>query len=413
MRYIIFYILLILSLGLSASQPLKIGVISDTHYLSERLMDDGNAINNYIASSGKNIKAVPQVLDQVLAYYNENKPDILLVSGDMTKDGEKQSHLDFRARLKPLQDRGTKVFVIPGNHDINMPNAVRFEGDKAEPVDNVSPQEFADIYKDCGYGTALKRDTASLSYVAQLDNGTWLLAIDVARYKEYTTRSLSSGKLSPETEKWVIEILDEAKEKNIQVLGMMHWGLVEHIMYQSTFFKDYLVDDWQRLAPLFADKGMKAIFTGHFHANDITAFTSDNGNTIYDIETGTLCSYPFSYRSIDYSPTSMNISTFNVMSIPQDPSLAVNSKIRMEQLSERLATQKISNMGFGLPDTVVSRMAKVMGQVFVQHAYGDEKMTDDMRKWIQQLSLTLDSPVDMNDIELDFFPADNNITITF
>jgi hypothetical protein len=194
---------------------------------------------------------------------------------------------------------------------------------------------------------------------------------------------------------------------------MMHWGLVEHIIYQSTFFEDYLVDDRQRLAPLFADKGMKAIFTGHFHANDITAFTSDNGNTIYDIETGTLCSYPFSYRFIDYYPTNMNISTFNVESIPQNLTLLADDKKRMEELSEKSAVSKIKNMGFGLPDPLVSQMAKVIGQVFVLHAYGDEKMTDDMRKSIQQLSIVLDSPVDMDDFQLDFFPADNNVTITF
>ena len=61
---------------------------------------------------------------------------------------------------------------------------------------------------------------------------------------------------------------------------MMHWGFAEHIMYQSSFFKDYLVDDYQRLANLFADNGIKAIFTGHFHSNDITAFTSEKGNVL-------------------------------------------------------------------------------------------------------------------------------------
>lgn len=31
---------------------------------------------------------------------------------------------------------------------------------------------------------------------------------------------------------------------------------------------------------------MQFVFTGHMHANDITVATSENGNVLYDIETG-------------------------------------------------------------------------------------------------------------------------------
>jgi 3',5'-cyclic AMP phosphodiesterase CpdA len=125
MKQILLYILFLLfTTSILAGKPIKIGVITDTHYLSEKLTDDGYALQDYIQVSGKNIKDAPAVLDKVLDDYLHSDIEVLLVNGDMTKDGEKQSHLDFVNKLKPLQDKGVKVFVIPGNHDINMPNSV-------------------------------------------------------------------------------------------------------------------------------------------------------------------------------------------------------------------------------------------------------------------------------------------------
>ncbi|MDR1091318.1 MAG: metallophosphoesterase [Prevotella sp.] len=410
MKQTLLTLFIILS-GLLTGQTLNIGVITDTHYLSEKLMDGGYAVDNYVFAGGKNIKDAPAVLDKVLDEYMHSNIEVLLVCGDMTKDGEKQSHIDFVKKLKLLQDKGVRIFAIPGNHDINMPNPVEFRGNKTFPVPNISPDEFSDIYADCGYKGALKYDGSSLSYVAALDSKTWLLAIDAARYTEEPS---SSGRILPETEKWIVEVLDEAREKGIQVIGMMHWGLTEHIMYQSIVFGDYLVADWERLRTLFADKGMKAIFTGHFHANDITAFTSGEGNTIYDIETGTLAAYPFAYRFVELDAEGMNITTRNVTSVPSNPNLATESKELIRQLAHKQAEGKLRKMNPDLPAEVSAHFAEVLAQIFVLHAYGDEQMDDHLKQLIENITLALENPVeDMNEMQLDFPPADNNVRIKF
>ncbi|MDR0824932.1 MAG: metallophosphoesterase [Prevotella sp.] len=413
MKYLLLNIFLLAFSCLFAGEPLKMGVITDTHYLSEQLMDDGAALNNYILSSGKNVKYVPAVLDQALRDYLQSDIQVLLICGDITKDGEKQSHLDFLKKLRSLQDRGVRIYVIPGNHDINMPNAVGFKGDERFPTVNVSPGDFAAYYNECGYGNALKRDTASLSYVAELNTDTWILAIDAARYKEYTTSSITDGRILPETEEWITDVLEEAKQQGKLVIGMMHWGLTEHILYQDMFFRDYLVDDWKRLANLFADNGVKAFFTGHFHSNDITSFTSDKGNVIYDIETGTLSAIPFSYRFVQLDRDGMDIQTKNVAAIPENPNLAEEDKARMLELSTRLAISKLKGLDYDLPDEMLLSLADVLGQVFVKHAYGDETLDDKLKDSMERLSILMDSPVDMSDIELDFYPADNNLRIDF
>lgn len=391
------------------------GVISDTHYLSEQLMDNGSAIKNAVNTSGKDLLAVPEIIDQVLAEYLKSDINILLIPGDMTKDGEKQSHIDFVKKLQPLLDKGIKVFVIPGNHDINVPNPSGYKGEKTYPVENITPTDFSQIYSNCGYANALKRDTASLSYLAKLDDNSWLLAIDGCRYKEYTTSTISSGQISPATEQWILDVLAEAKQKDIQVMGMMHHGLVEHIMFQATFFKDYVINDWQRLAPLFADSGMKVIFTGHFHANDITEYRSPAGNKIYDIETGSLCAYPFAYRFIEMDKKGLKISTKNITSIPSNLNLAEDNRNTMFQRGRSIAMGKIRSMGMQLPDVTLSLMADMIGKIFVMHLAGDEVVDDELKKTIKQLSKELDSsvPVPVDNLELDFYPADNNVEITF
>jgi hypothetical protein len=292
-----------------------------------------------------------------------------------------------------------------------MPDAVEFRGNKTFPVPNVPPEEFSDIYAGCGYKGALKYDGSSLSYVAALNSKTWLLAIDAAKYTEGPS---SSGRILPETEKWIVEVLDEAREKGIQVIGMMHWGLTEHIMYQSAIFKEYLVEDWERLRTLFADKGMKTVFTGHFHTNDISAFTSDEGNTIYDVETGTLAAYPFTYRFVELNAEGMNVTTRNVTSTPSNPDLATESKELMRQLAYKQAEGKLKKMNLDLPAEASARFAEVLAQIFVLHAYGDEQMDDHLKQLIENLTLTLGNPVeDMDEMQLDFPPADNNVRIKF
>lgn len=413
MKYLIFILLFSMSTLIQASNPLRIGVITDLHYLSEKLMTEGKTLDKYTMVNGRTIQYTPAILDKVLNDYTTSHIDILLITGDLTKDGEYQSHLDLTAKLNILRNKGIKIYVIPGNHDINMPNAIGFSADSTYKVKNVSPRQFAEIYSNYGYSSALQRDSESLSYVSALDDKTWLLAIDAAKYNEYTNSSITSGRILPSTEKWILNILTDAKQKHIRVLGMMHWGLVEHLPYQSAFFPKYLVDDWQHLANLFADNGLEVIFTGHFHTNDITSYTSESDNVIYDIETGALTSYPYAYRFIDYYPDRMDITTKNISAIAQNPYLAEESKLQMRDLSERLALSMLRRQGMDSSEVTTQLMAKAMSEIFIIHAFGDEQISDELRVSLRLLSTQMEVPLDINELELDFPPADNNLTIQF
>ncbi len=408
------YILFFLTSQLSpwAAKPIKIAVISDVHYLSSQLAGKGAALEKYETAMGKNTEDLHAVLDKVVTDLRDESPDILLIPGDMTKDGEKQSHLDFKEKLQPLTKNGTQIFVVPGNHDINVPTSKKYTGDKTEPAENVTAEEFAQIYADFGYGKALKRDTASLSYLAFINDSLWLLCFDTNRYNEYRTSTLSSGRILPQTLQWALEILSQAKEKNINIIGMMHHGLVEHMPYQNTFFPEYLVDDREKNANILADSGLKFVFTGHFHSNDITSYTSTAGNTITDVETGSLAQFPFPYRMILLENGILKINTRVVNSIPSKPQLAEEYKEKLRQQTEASALSKINGLNIPLPKEIRQALAHVIVQMNLLHVCGDEQLTEEMVQAIKNFSKIMGQEnFDSSTFQLDYPPADNKVEL--
>ena len=412
MRNIFFLLSILLSWSLFAQQPLKIAIISDTHYLSPKLANNGIALENFESATSRNIEDLHQVLSQVLTKLKTYNPDVLLVAGDITNHGERDSHIDFVAKLKPLTESGTRIFVVPGNHDVNVPNAKAYTGDTPTATSSISAQEFEQIYAQYGYADATKRDSSSLSYLTEVNDSIWLLGIDSNKYKENTTTTISAGRILPETMKWILKILEEANSKNILVLGMMHHGLVEHMPYQSTFMPDYLIDDWERNAETLADNGLKVIFTGHFHSNDITLLTTPKGNKIYDIETGSLAGYPFPYRLITLQNNKLNIESYFIDSIPGKPDLQEEYRLKSEKTARRIAQSKIDSMALPIPSELKDTLIELIVKMQILHMKGDEKIDLEMQQMIEQLSELIGDPnADFSSFELDFPPADNFVEI--
>lgn len=224
---------------LQSSVPSKtvISVISDPHYYAPSLGTEGAAFDAYLAADRKMIAESDAILQSAIDIVKTEKPNILLVSGDLTKDGEKVSHEAFAAYLADIESTGVKVYVIPGNHDINNPDAMSYAGNTATPVESVSAEDFQQIYADFGYGEAIYRDPGSLSYVAEASDNLWILGIDSCKYAQNGTSPVTSGSLNAATKAWVLDILAEAKIKGITVIGMMHHNLSEHFTLEADLFR--------------------------------------------------------------------------------------------------------------------------------------------------------------------------------
>lgn len=322
--------------ALAAEKPqdmnLRIAVMSDLHYLSPDMIADTEDFEHAFNSDRKLLKESSSVLREMLERVRADKPDILLVSGDLTKDGEQECHAALAKQLQQLQQDvpGLKIYVINGNHDIRNYNAKNFNtaDGKAVPATRTEPEDFKQIY-DFVYSdpTVLATFTPAegnkaggLSYVARPVEGLTVIAMDTCRYSSDNTsigddEHETSGAISADLEKWVIEQTAAAKARGDLVIGLEHHGLVPHFDVQPTILPMYLVNGYERIAQEYADAGMSVVFTGHMHAVDIAAMTTKAGNTFYDIETGSALTYPCPVRFVDLRRSTVGGETNTYMSV--------------------------------------------------------------------------------------------------
>ena len=322
--------------ALAAEKPqdmnLRIAVMSDLHYLSPDMIADTADFEHALNSDRKLLKESSAILYEKFEQVRADKPDILLVSGDLTKDGEQECHAALAKQLQQLQQDvpGLKIYVINGNHDIRNYNAKNFNtaDGKAVPATRTEPEDFKRIY-DFVYSdpTVLATFTPAegnkaggLSYVARPVEGLTVIAMDTCRYSSDNTSNgddehETSGAISADLEKWVIEQTAAAKARGDLVIGLEHHGLVPHFDVQPTILPMYLVNGYERIAQEYADAGMSVVFTGHMHAVDIAAMTTKAGNTFYDIETGSALTYPCPVRFVDLRRSTVGGETNTYMSV--------------------------------------------------------------------------------------------------
>ncbi len=305
--------------GTNVSKAYNIVVMSDNHYMDPSLLvKDGPAFQTYLINNGKLLVASDAILREFIGeVLNMNpRPNLVLIPGDLTKDGELQSHLSVHLYLEQLIQAGIKVRVIDGNHDIYNPNAYVFDDSTKTRVPNIGPNMFRSIYSDCGYSDAIAADPYSLSYVSEPTPNLWLLVIDACKYDGSYDTAYTAGAIRPNTMTWIKAQLKEASKRGKTVFGMMHHAIFQHFYDEEKLFKGFLVDNWRREADTLMNNGLKIMFTGHFHASDISDTIGD-GKFLYDINTGSIVVYPCSYRRITYYKDSALVIATDTIKIPE------------------------------------------------------------------------------------------------
>ena len=73
-------------------------VFSDTHYYDPALGTSGAAWKACMAADRKLLENSKEALEAAFERPGQAKPAFVLVSGDLTKDGETQNHAQFAAR---------------------------------------------------------------------------------------------------------------------------------------------------------------------------------------------------------------------------------------------------------------------------------------------------------------------------
>ncbi|MBQ6078993.1 MAG: metallophosphoesterase [Muribaculaceae bacterium] len=287
----------------------RIVVISDTHLLSPDLITPGSAIDRADALESKMMAMSDDIMGAITDSIIGIKPALVLIAGDLTNNGERASHERMAWYLERLAQQGIRSLVIPGNHDCNNPNAVRYDGDKTVNTATVSREEFAQIYRDYGYGKDSKRDTASLSYCCEPLKDVVIIGIDsnMDELNQLTSRGDSTdtyhnaGRIKAETLQWVIDQANDAHRQGKRVIAMMHHHLVPHFDKQERLLANYIVKDYDYVAQQLMQAGIHTIFTGHLHVTDAaTYYNNDKSDSIVEVATGSAICYPFAIRTATF-----------------------------------------------------------------------------------------------------------------
>ena len=355
----------------------KFAVLSDPHlYDGATLGTDSPEFIDISVQENKLLADSTEILSSAITKILSSSIDFVLVTGDLTKDGETASHELMATKLSVLKSQGKKVFVIPGNHDINNPLAFSYKTSPPSPVANISPAEFESIYSEYGYRDAISRDPNSLSYIAEPVPGMWLFALDSCIYanSEFQESPTTSGEFSMATRLWIIERLKEAKAQGKVVIGMMHHGILEHLAGQSVAFPAYILTDWQVVAAEFAENGLHIVFTGHFHAHDVT-MQNFNSSLLYDIETGSLDNYPNFYRIAEYNfnNNEFSVRSESITNIPSHPDDFVlyaqqESRDNLREISKRMLLMPPYN----LLEPTLSTVSQMLAAGIMGHFSGNE-----------------------------------------
>lgn len=314
MKKFIYYLLLLILLlpthTAQAQTASKIWVISDLHYLSPQLHDQTGKAYQHIKNTGagKDFDYGNARMDSLIYQISQEKPTALIISGDLTLNGEYQSMADLADYFAAIEALGTEVFVIPGNHDISSGWARQFEGEKFIRTQQVLPQDFTQLMQDFGYAESFSQDAHSLSYASALDERYWLIMLDSNIYTHTadTKSPITQGRLKAETLTWLESLLIQAKQQGIRVLPVIHHNTVTHF---KRLEKNYTLDNADQLQQLLSKYQIPLTLSGHIHAQHVALLTQNDWQ-LTDIVTGAFSSYPSYIGQLDLTPDDITYHAF-------------------------------------------------------------------------------------------------------
>jgi len=350
-----------LAVAVASWAQTRMVVLSDTHVMAPGLVvSDGTAWQNELARDRKLLDYSQEVFDVLIETLLSEKPDMLLITGDLTKDGELQSHQYVAGQLDRLCEAGIKTFVIPGNHDLGTSHALVFDGEQSSRAEVADRQQFAELYRRHGYGADAVRDEASLSYCCEPADGLVLIGID----------SGSGGSLPESTLQWACQQASRASRQGKRVMAMMHHALLPHFNGEEQLVPMSVVQDYETVRNRLADAGVQVVLSGHIHISDIAKdYNADLSRSVYDISTGSTVTYPCDYRRLTLSDDrrQLSVTTSRITTLPNHPAFGTTAKDRLHQFLVDFVRQRIKN------DMVCSMGANAL----LIHAEGNENESED------------------------------------
>lgn len=159
----------------------KLTFLADTHYYSKSLGVSGR---QYELRSGSDQKCLAETEEIITAAFEEignSDTDAVMIAGDLTNDGERVCHEEFRKLARGLAQK-KPLYLITATHDWCCDgNPRRYDGDMVfHDVPTLSSESLYDFYRDFGPKQAIsvfQTHLGTASYVIALSGSVWLLAL--------------------------------------------------------------------------------------------------------------------------------------------------------------------------------------------------------------------------------------------
>ena len=287
MRIAVTFLTLLCLLGIicSARAETKLMVVSDLHYLEPSLYEGSDLfIQTLRNGDGKITQYGEELLAALYRQIGQEQPDALIVTGDLTFNGEQKSHAALADWFRRVEESGVPVWIIPGNHDINVEHPTGYAKGTVYGTKAATPEDFLSVYSDF-----LETGGPGFSYVAKVSSSLWVAMTDVARYQD---RATSVGMFTAQHASWLENVLIQAGKENARVVTATHHNVLAHTSFSRN---DFLMFGSERMAALARQYGVQINLSGHLHIQHIVR---ENGLT--DAALGAFCIWPHRYALLTF-----------------------------------------------------------------------------------------------------------------
>lgn len=182
-----------------------------------------------------------------------------------------------------------------------------------------TPAEIAGfkVDKDMEYYARASRHGAC-SYIARV-GGITVLGIDANSHKWTDVKEgddiavqsalgwheTTGGYMTKAQLNWMTDSLRKGQDvsKHQLILALAHENVLPHFDTEDEVISLFTYDNWEDVYTNMANNGIRYVFTGHQHTNDIESDVSQAGSVFYDFETGSTTCMGAGWRELDFKQT--------------------------------------------------------------------------------------------------------------
>lgn len=295
-------------------KTLDVIVLTDTHYYSKKNWVDGDPYafppaREQLYRRGSE-EIIRHVFDSICA---EGEPEIVLISGDLTNNGEVTSHEEMRELLRGLKQRGKRVYVTTATHDYRGEGVSYGFDSRNQKVDVPAfvREDLREFYREFGRDEAVSVHEPTMSYAVDLTDEYRLLALN-------DDKGYDHAGFTDECFDWIRAQIEDARAKGMFVLAMTHHPVLSPSPLYRLIASGDMLENGEARAKAFADLGVPVMLTGHSHIHNISSIRSESGNIFYDVSTSATVGFPPNYRLLHLDPDnrSVGVRTRTVDEVP-------------------------------------------------------------------------------------------------